>query len=158
MGKSGRSEIVPKNAKNIPTPCTYQAFNDIFGKDAITYSLGSSRRDPPANQIPGPGSYNLKQEAIRESPKRANMGHGQRENIISKEEQNKPGPGHYDSPTRMGEGTKYTIGEKRDDYRNNNVPGVGTYDAKDDLLRSSISTAQMGNTKRQDIVNQNIKN
>ena len=40
----------------------------------------------------------------------------------------------------MGEGIKYTFGEKRDDGNRNKNPGPGEYDARDSMTKDRIVT------------------
>ena len=40
-------------------------------------------------------------------------------------EDDKPGPGMYESPTKMGKGPKYTLGTKQKDLNGNKNPGPG---------------------------------
>lgn len=70
----------------------------------------------------------------------------------------RPGPGDYDSPTRFGkDGTKYTMGSKRQERQDLMSPGPGSYDAKDALVKESISQIVISKSSRGDIISKNAK-
>ena len=69
-----------------------------------------------------------------------------------------PGPGIYESPTRFGkDGAQYTIGGKKEHSYATLSPGPGAYDAKDVLVKDSISQIAISTTHRGDIVSKSAK-
>ena len=64
-----------------------------------------------------------------------------------------PGPGNYDSPSKLGKDCpNYTIGEKRGDLNKRDIPGPGTYDARDTLSKERPHSAFIGQEKRGNFV------
>ncbi len=68
---------------------------------------------------------------------------------MSIEEKTKPGPGHYESPTRMGKGPAYEMGKKYKDLSDNKIPGPGYYEVKESRTSRAY---KMSETKRTEIV------
>lgn len=70
---------------------------------------------------------------------------------------NRPGPGTYESPSRIGQGNGFTIGGKAKDIVDNNKPGPGAYDPKDFLTKDKVPTASMSKSNRASLVSKNAK-
>ena len=71
---------------------------------------------------PAPGHYDANYSAVKDKQISHIIGKGKR---LKYEESDKPGPGAYDSPTRLGKAPKYTMGNKNKDTSNNKNPGPG---------------------------------
>jgi len=54
------------------------------------------------------------------------MGSTSRQDIVSKDQKEKPGPGNYSSPEKIG-GPSFTIGGKGEYKNRNDSPGPGSY-------------------------------
>lgn len=105
----------------------------VFGKSPH-YSI-KPRREPPGDQVPGPGTYEQVDMIFQDTPRsqwclykcaqRPNMGKPTR---LARSNSEMPGPGDYIQAKRssIGEGVSYTI-RSRPKETVNNVPGPGTY-------------------------------
>jgi hypothetical protein len=68
------------------------------------------------NDVPGPGDYNADPNLIKDKLIGFKIDSGtKRPEIVSKETLSIPGPGVYDSPSKLGNGPSYRIGEKHKD-------------------------------------------
>ena len=54
--------------------------------------------------MPAPGTYDPNNTLTKDNVRSYKMGLSQRQDIVSKEAQNLPGPGGYESPSKMGTG------------------------------------------------------
>ena len=59
-----------------------------------------------------------------------------------------PGPGAYESPEKASKG--FTIGQKREE-KIPMTPGVGSYEARNDLTVSKEASVKISQAKREDI-------
>ena len=65
-----------------------------------------------------------------------------------------PGPGAYESPEKASKG--FTIGQKREE-KIPMTPGVGSYEARNDLTVSKEASVKISQAKREDLWKQELK-
>ena len=112
--------------------------------DGLSYTIGEKRDSGNKNKNPGPGDYEARESQTKERIVTYQIAKSKRVDIVSREARNQPGPGNYGSPSKLGDGIKYNIGEKRDPARDNGHPGPGTYNNDDRHLRDSSPSYDMG--------------
>ncbi len=85
------------------------------------------------------------------------MSKSKRSEFVKKDAAGSPGPGLYESPTRIGKDCHtFTIGERKPEAKPNNVPGPGEYEARDSLMRSKSPSYRIGGgEQRQEIASKN---
>ena len=102
------------------------------------YTMGDKREAGPLNKNPGPGYYQPEdgitherapQWKYFESPNGNHDGPFVNSNDL--------GPGQYNLPTYLGEGPKYTMGDKRENGPFNNNPGPSDYYPLDGLTHEN---------------------
>ena len=134
IGKGGRgkwpSHLIDSTAswKNLPNILltlplslnkTAQTRNNLF---LYVGELGNKQ----TKSFPGPGNYEPKHTRYNTSPQ---WGLGTAKRPAINRVSNNPGPQQYDMPTKIGEGSKYSVGQKLGSSMGTNkmVPGPGAY-------------------------------
>lgn len=64
-----------------------------------------------------------------------------------------PGPGAYDSPSKLGKAPKYTMGNKSKGAIDNKIPGPGSYNNNVDVVKDKIISHKIIGSKREDFLN-----
>jgi hypothetical protein len=59
--------------------------------------------------MPGPGEYSVGESLSKDRTISYKMSMSERKGIVGKDEGNKPGPGMYESPVKMGSNAKSVI-------------------------------------------------
>jgi len=85
------------------------------------------------------------------------MGTTQRTEIVDKNRVGSPGPGNYESPSKLGKGVSFSIGEKREERNRNDSPGPGAYEGNDSVVKERVRSAKMSITKRGEMVSKQIR-
>ena len=125
--KSDKGEMMSKHA--IPGPGAYNSnvVSDL-SHQARGFKLGTSKNRPDSavNQIPGPGTYDLRESKVNSGVK---FGRNPRESLAKKSDV--PGPGIYDVDSTLNAlnrapGVKFSKEEKR--FIPSDVPGPGNYE------------------------------
>ena len=96
--------------------------------------MGDKREGSPDNKVPGPGYYKPRDDQIHEKApewKFSNNPNGNHDGPAINP--NQLGPNSYNLPTYIGEGPKYTMGDKRETGPPNNNPGPSDYYPLDGL-------------------------
>jgi hypothetical protein len=148
IGGTERPDMVGKEARAQVGPGQYHSPSKASGPH---YTIGEKREYSPDNGVPGAGTYDGNETLTRPKSKAAHIGGTERPDMVGREARAQVGPGHYDSPSKLG-GPHYTIGEKREYSPDNGVPGAGTYDGNESLTRPSQRYAHIGGTERPDMV------
>ena len=85
------------------------------------------------------------------------MSKSNRGDIVSSETKSKPGPGNYESPSKIGTGISYKFGEKHRDAVDSDIPGPGSYEPKDTLNKDAIRAHSISKSNRGDFVSKSAK-
>ena len=65
-----------------------------------------------------------------------------------------PGPGMYDSPSRLGKGgPSYTMKSARKEFSKDDNPGPGAYELNNSINRDKSPSYRMGTGQRTTVVN-----
>jgi len=140
-----------------PGPGTYHLDDGTDAVGAMSryqkgpiFSFGLSGRDPIGKQkIPGPGAYELAQEAgvtaskWTMTPRRERRGAG----AVAVGGPGEPGPGDYDLEETFGKSAKYTAGQKFDMGKTRVLPGPGDY-SQGDVTASKTPSWRFGTSNR----------
>lgn len=97
------------------------------------------KRDPGSpNKFPGPGYYQPEDGLTHETAPHWKFSINQNGNhegpLVNS---NGLGPGQYNLPNYLGEGPKYTMGDKRETGPFNNYPGPADYQPRDNLAHEN---------------------
>lgn len=97
MDKSTRRAELINNAQKSSNlgPGQYQQTYDTFGNNTKKMTIGSKREEKSYNQSPGPGAYDYKNDLTKDKVKSFKQSTTKRQEVVSKEESSKIGPGHY---------------------------------------------------------------
>ena len=76
------------------------------------YTIGMKREGSPGFNYPGPTTYNPNIDSINERAPHWSFSLGNNESPFINKSQ--IGPGSYNQPSYLGEGSKYTMGDKRE--------------------------------------------
>ena len=76
------------------------------------------------------------------------MGKSKRGSITNEAVKDLPGPGRYDSPSKMGTGPSFKLGGKYADLLDDGKPGPGAYNASRNLLVESVKSYTLGKSGR----------
>ncbi len=106
-------KLKQRGPEDLPGPGNYEAGTKVG--EGPKYTMGD-KRDDRYNENPGPGQY----EADELRAKGLTMGG----KIQDRAPEDLPGPGNYDQRSKVGEGPKYSMYDRRDDKYNDN-PGPG---------------------------------
>jgi hypothetical protein len=115
-----------------------------FGADGKGSRMGVRPPDETPEDIPGPGTYNPKDDFGRQSRGGQLLGPADRSPY---ELNSNPGPGTYD-PSSTPLPTRITIGSSSPAERPEDLPGPGTYNPNDDFGVHSRSAQLLGPTDR----------
>jgi len=151
-----RTEMVSRERVSSPGPGNYDSPSRL-GKDCATYTIGQKREEKIRGDSPGPGAYNANESVLKDRVVSHKMGSTSRTEIVHKETSSKPGPGAYDSPSKLGKGVCYSIGEKREERIKIDSPGPGAYTANDSVVKERIRSTKMSKTERGEFVSKHVK-
>jgi len=151
MGTTQRTEIVDKHRVGSPGPGNYDSPSRL-GKDCATFTIGEKREEKIRGDSPGPGAYNANESVVKERVVSHKMRSTNRTEIVHKETSSKPGPGAYDSPSKLGKGVSYSIGEKREKNIRHDSPGPGAYEANESVVKERVRSTRMSKTERSEFV------
>jgi len=155
MSKSNRGDIVSSETKSKPGPGNYESPSKIG--TGISYKFGEKHRDAVDSDIPGPGSYEPKDSLNKDTIPAHSISKSHRGDIVSRENLSMPGPGNYESPSRIGTGISYKFGEKHRDVVDSDIPGPGSYEPKDTLNKDAIRAHSISKSNRGDLVSKSAK-
>lgn len=119
-GFSISGKVIVKEVEKSPGPGNYLIKPNLEDK---SYSIGRSPRfNYTDNMVPGPGAYN---ENIPKPNTNLIIGRSKRDSPTKPD--SSPGPGTYQTPTKLPEGPSYTIRPKTETKPPDSSPGPGCY-------------------------------
>jgi len=121
ISTAARGDVVGNEAKSRVGPGQYDSPSKLGGPQ---YTIGEKRGHSPENGNPGAGQYDANDKAVKNRSPSAHIRGSERQDLVGRDARSNVGPGHYDSPSRMG-GPKYSIAEKRGHSPANGNPGAG---------------------------------
>lgn len=68
--------------------------------------MGGKSKEQQDNRLPGPGAYEPKDNLVKETIKTQVFSKTSRQDIVTKDERLKPGPGNYDNLKEFGKDAK----------------------------------------------------
>ena len=87
------------------------------------------------SDIPGPGSYDAREEIVKDRIPTAKIGKNKRDFLsTSNEDLSKPGPGNYEVKEQRTV-ISYTMGVKERTRQQDDIPGPGTYNYSEENLK-----------------------
>lgn len=120
--KHGFSLPLSSKGSHVPGPGSYETSSGIGNGKKYTVGLP---RSSPRNKVPGPGAYDHDNYSkMAQNPQWSLVGGSPRNKPAKLEE--RPGPGAYPKPTKVGEGPKFSHGLPRKD-KTEATPGPGAY-------------------------------
>ncbi|CDW79521.1 UNKNOWN [Stylonychia lemnae] len=153
IGTSKRHDIVDKNANLNPGPGNYDAHSTI-GANGPKFTFQPKNEQLIKDQSPGPVAYEPNVNYIKDNLRGFQIGKSQRQDIVSKEVKELPGPGGYDTPMKTV-GPQYTMGG-RSKSRTDMMPGPGQYEQSIDAVRDKSPAFAISKTMRSSIVNKSM--
>eukprot|EP00347_Sterkiella_histriomuscorum_P007720 403347820 len=132
-------------------------------KSSPKYRIGTSTRDnfylkdKFIHELPPPNGYHPKYENTRRNSPSTGFGYGNRSFLNRTFEM--PGPGNYQTPTKVGEGPKYIMGAKL----NNSIleknakeqPSPDNYNPKFEVVRKQTGVYSVSRAKRESMERKN---
>lgn len=95
------------------------------------------RKDEKYNDVPGPGSYNAKNDLTKYGGSQSmRLSSAKRTTFMEQVGEDKPGPGNYDSGSTFANAKGFTIGTRKD-QKYNDVPGPGSYRSDSEITKPS---------------------
>ena len=96
-------------------------------------SIRGKPKEKERDKTPAPGQYESNYAVVKDKTPSHVIGKDKRLKYFN--DSDKPGPGQYDSPSKLGKAPTYTMGNKKKDVFKNENPGPGQYDGKDALTK-----------------------
>lgn len=97
MGKSKRTDIVSKEHMTSPGPGNYDSPHKKIGSDSVRYTIRGKQEEKIRSESPGPCAYAPSHSYNKDKVITHTISQSKRSEIVSKDEQTKPGPGVYSS-------------------------------------------------------------
>lgn len=112
----------------MPGPGNYNNDHKTFGKDTPKVSIYGKSKEMNNTMSPGPGEYEPSNTQTKDKAITYKMSSGKRTEIVSQTAREMPGPGMYDSPTKIGKGgPSFAMQGKTKEMKTLDVPGPGSY-------------------------------
>ena len=110
MGTTRRDSFLNKTQKSNPGPGAYTNNVKGFATDCQKVSIRGKQKEKERDKTPAPGQYESNYAVVKEKTPSHVIGKDKRLKYFNDSE--KPGPGQYDSPSKLGKAPKYTMGNK----------------------------------------------
>jgi len=138
---SRRPDSASAAGRDTPGPGTYEL---RVVQNAPAYRLGSSQRSflsKEALNMPGAGTYNPNDRAVRPLSPGWRLGTGKRDTASPN---SSPGPGNYNIPSRLQEGPMYGISGRSSTQKLDNKPGPGAYNPSTSYVKPQSPAYGLG--------------
>lgn len=145
---SRRPDTTPGAGRHSPGPGNYNPNDTHSKKQAAKWGFGSSiRKDSKRDNSPSPDSYNV---SALDSKKKTSpsFGFGSSNRPPLSARTFSPGPGNYNSPTRLIEKSGYYMGSRIQSKKKDDLPGPGNYNPEDKYCKTKNPDCKIGTSPR----------
>ena len=143
-----RPDTSPSPGKFSPGPGVYNPSDDFSKTQNPQFKFGSStRKEFKKDASPAPNAYELKSLDSRKKSS-PSFGFGSSKRPPLSQITNAPGPGNYDTPSKIVEKNGYYMGMKVSPRKRDDMPGPGNYDPEFKLNKSKSPTFVIGSSMR----------
>eukprot|EP00347_Sterkiella_histriomuscorum_P018852 403343924 len=150
MSQSARKSefLTNRSTSDLPGPGNYNQGYKEFGRGVPSVKIGIKTKDLSKLDVPGPGSYDTKNSQVKpQTSQSIRFNNSIRQDIVRKEDLEKPGPGNYNQKSAFAGEKGFTMGAKKQP-KYSDVPGPGSYDTKNDLTKAGQQSQRIATTKR----------
>ncbi|CDW79820.1 UNKNOWN [Stylonychia lemnae] len=137
-----------------PGPGQYAPELNQVIKQSPNYKIGTSKRESyylkerDRTLLPPPNVYRPQFEKIKRNAPSTGFGYGDRGYLNKTFTDTIPGPGNYQTPTKLGEGPKYFIGQKLESKRALILPSPDNYNPRFDTIQKRTGNYTVGRAQR----------